>query len=116
MSTNPYALNRRQAIALIATAPLAKDVNTDLSRIGSRVYSEEGVAMFLACENLVPDGTSGNEAPAPSALNEKVASAFQRYAREWEHAHPDAPAGDVAKILEVIADKDFSSGGREPSL
>jgi hypothetical protein len=116
MSKNPYALNRRQALALIGTAALANDVNTNLARIGSRVYSEEGVAMFLACENLSTVGTSPDQTPAPSALNQKVASAFQRYTREWQHSHPDAPASDVAKILEVIADKDFSGGGREPSL
>ena len=116
MWTNPYALNRRQALALMGTAALAKDVNTDLAHIGTRVYSEEGVAMFLACENLATVGTSPDEAPAPSALNQKVASGFQRYAREWQHSHPDAVVGDVAKILEVIADKDFSDGGREPNL
>jgi len=116
MWTDPYTLNRRQALALLGTAALAKDVNTDLAQIGSRVYSEEGVAMFLACENLATVGNLPDEAPAPSALNQKVASAFQRYTREWQRLHPDAPVGDVAKILEVIADKDFSGGGREPSL
>jgi hypothetical protein len=95
----------------------ADNVAANLAHIGSRVYSEEGIAMFLACENLAAVETvPPNKVPVPSPLNQKVASAFQRYAQEWQHAHPDAPASDVAKILEFIADRDFASGGQEPSL
>ncbi len=91
-------------------------VSADLARLGAHVYSEEGIPMFLACENLAPIGTSPARPPSPSALNKKVASAFQRYAYEWQRVHPKAPASDVAKIVEVLADQDFADGGMESTL
>ena len=72
--------------------------------------------MFLACENLSPNHTLLAPLAPPSVLNKKVASAFQRYVDEWQHLHPEAPASDVAKIVEVLADQDFSKGGTERSL
>lgn len=89
---------------------------TDLSRIGAHVYSEEGIPMFLACENLADGGTSPGPAAAPSELNKKVDAAFRRYTREWQRQHPKASAEDVAKIVEFLADRDVTRGGMEPSL
>lgn len=137
MTVQKYPMmNRRQALAAIGIAmigdvespgnstvpatqlPSTADnrLNADLTSIGSRVYSEEGVPMFLACENVYQVGTSPKEEPSPSALSPKVASAFRRYVDEWEHMRPDAPASDVAKLLEFIADRDFAAGGVEASL
>ena len=88
-----------------------------LNRLGARVYSEEGIPMFLACENLGPNQTSPARAPVPpTPLNETVASAFHRYADEWQHTRPDAPVTDVAKIVELLAYRDFAAGGAEKSL
>ena len=119
-------INRRQAIVAIGVAALSgggsftvsgvdlpgatdDTLHADLARMGSRVYSEEGVPMFLACQNPAGHGT----APVPSALNRKVAAAFHRYTEEWQHIRPDAPASDVAKIIELLAERDFAKGGTE---
>jgi hypothetical protein len=88
----------------------------DLARLGGHVYSEEGIPMFLACENLAAGQTSRDRGTPPSALNEKIATAFHRYASEWQRMHPDAPAGDAAKIVELLAGRDFAAGGTERSL
>jgi hypothetical protein len=88
----------------------------DLSRIGAHVYSEEGIPMFLACENIAEGGPAPGVASAPSELNKKVGAAFARYAREWQRLHPKASAEDVAKIVEFLADRDVTSGGMESSL
>ena len=88
--------------------------SADLARVGAHTYSEEGIPMFLACENLAAKHTASER--VPSALNQKVASAFHRYTDEWHHIHPQAPASDVAKIVEVLADQDFAKGGTERSL
>ncbi len=72
--------------------------------------------MFLACENLAANQTSPELGRVPSPLNKKVSSAFHRYATEWEAIRPEAPATDVAKIVELLADRDFSAGGTETSL
>ncbi len=90
-------------------------MNADLARLGQHVYSDEGIPMFLACQDL---GASKATALSASSadLNRKVASAFHRYAAEWHRLHPDAPASEVAKIVEILADRDFQEGGREQSL
>ncbi len=94
-----------------------ESLSTALSRLGKRVYSEEGIPMFLACENLEPTQTSTERTPLPSTpLNEKVASAFHHYADEWQRTRPNAPATDVAKIVELLAYRDFAAGGAEQSL
>ena len=84
----------------------------DLSRLAGRVYSEEGIPMLLACENLVPSQSSF----VPTALNKNLSSAFIRDTNTYEHMNPDASAADIAKIIEMLADRDFSAGGIENSL
>lgn len=92
-------------------------LSTALNRLGARIYSEEGIPMFLVCENVVSNQTSRQRAPTPpTSLNEKVASAFRRYADEWQRIRPDAPATDVARIVELLAYRDFASGGNEKNL
>lgn len=123
-------LNRRSALAAIGFSlfggfeRLLKAVgssatpstSTDVARLASRTYSEEGVPMFLACENLAVTNTSTVSASPLSDLNRKLIAAFQRYVGEWRRVHPRAHASDVAKIVEFLADQDFSSGGVENSL
>src|SRR4051812_18805570 len=72
------------------------ELSKDLARLGARVYSEEGIPMLLVCENLAPDHAPGSQKPAAARLTESnriVASAFHRYAGEWERIKLDAPAG-----------------------
>lgn len=119
-------MKRREAIitlagaGLLAPAVLSADVPQEgaggelakgLERLATRVYSEEGIPMLLVCESV------GAEQPAPTSnLNQIVATAFRRYAGEWEQLHPNAPADDVNKIVEFLADRDFANGGKEKSL
>ncbi len=82
----------------------------DLARFGARAYSDEGIPVFLACENLT------GEAPAQiTAFNTTVAADFHRNAAAWQRIFPDAPDTDVSKVIEVLADRDFNRsnpGGR----
>ena len=92
-------------------------LSADLKRLDARIYSEEGIPMFLACENLGPNQTSPERVPVPpTPLNEKVASAFHQYSAQWQHSRPDAPVTDVAKIVELLAYRDFAAGGAEKTL
>lgn len=83
----------------------------DLARRSQRINSEEGIAMFLVCENVVPDKSSHEpEKVALTATNASVASSFQRNADAWLRMHPDAKFKDVAQIIEVLAYRDFTNG------
>lgn len=94
-----------------------ESLSTALNRLGQRVYSEEGIPMFLVCENLGSNRTSSERPPAAAtSLSEKVAFAFRRYAAEWQRLQPGAPATDVARIVELLAYRDFANGGTEKSL
>lgn len=92
------------------------NMRADLASLGKHVYSEEGIPMFLACINLSAPRTAHEQAQSPSALNQKVESAFQRYADGWQRMRPEAPASDVAKIIELLANRDFTAGGTERTL
>ena len=95
--------------------PVEQNLGAEMTRIGSRVYSEEGVPMFLACQNMAL--AQSTLAPAATAsLNRKVASAFSRYAKQYQQVKPDATAADVAKIIELLAERDFAAGGTETGL
>ena len=82
----------------------------DLARRSQRINSEEGIAMFLACEDLVPARSSHQPGVALTATNTAFASAFQRNSEAWLHMHPDAQYKDVAQIIEVLAYRDFTNG------
>ena len=92
---------------------LGDEVLRDLTRLGSRVYSEEGIAVFLACENLArrPDGAA-NALPPPTALNSSLAATFRKYAEVLPRVRPEVVEGDVAKLVELLADRDFTAGGK----
>lgn len=96
-----------------AADELGEQVLRDLTRLGSRVYSEEGIAVFLACENLVRRGDgSASALPAPEPLNIALAATFRRYAEVLPRVRADVTEGDVAKLVELLADRDFAAGGK----
>jgi len=121
-------MNRREAMLLFAAyvglgeslaaqgtlSAEEQKLQSELATLARRVYSEEGIPMFLACENLT--GAQPNSQTQPGKLNHNVATAFHRYAAEWQHMHPDAKVADVAKIVELLANRDFTAGGLETSL
>ena len=86
----------------------------DLARMASRADSEEGVPVFLACVNLVVDKSS-QRAPQGKVtkLNAVIVSEFRQNAAAWERIQPNSPDGDVGKLIQVLAERDFSSGGKE---
>ncbi|MFN2974413.1 hypothetical protein [Terriglobus aquaticus] len=85
-----------------------------MTRLSSRVYSEEGIPMILACEDLT---ASHPVAPLYSKpTNDRVAPAFQQYIEAWGRLHPDAPADDVAKLIELLSYRDFEHGGKDDNL
>lgn len=83
----------------------------DLARLAPRVYSEEGIPVFLACLNLVPARTTSQPAKvSPPAFSGELASTFERNAAAFQRIRPNAQAKDIAQIIEVLADRDFTSG------
>jgi hypothetical protein len=111
---------REQSVVHAGIAETPQDpverLRADLERLSGRVYSEEGIPMFLACEDLAADQTSPHAPFKATALNRDLASAFRRDSDAWLRIHPEAPVAEVAKILEVLADRDFASGGAEKTL
>jgi hypothetical protein len=84
----------------------------DLARLTPRANSEEGVPVFLACLNLVADKSTHKVPPVQlTPLNRTVAAEFRQVAAAWERIRPNSPASDVAEVIVVLADRDFSNGG-----
>ena len=90
-----------------------EQLEAEMTRLADRVYSEQGIPMILACENLVPRPSMSSSSKATSA---EFAPVFQRVVNVWERLRPAAPAADVASLVELLADRDFASGGRSAGL
>jgi hypothetical protein len=84
-----------------------------MARLATRVYSEEGIPMILACEDVTAKHPLS---PASRTMNHALAPAFETYVEAWERLHPEATAGDVAKLVELLAYRDFAGGGRDTQL
>lgn len=82
--------------------PVAKELIDDMMRLGLRQYSEVGIPMFLVAEDL-------RGAPPPaidSATHWHDVAALFAYRAAALHAHkPDLDARDVARLVEVFADR-----------
>ncbi len=86
----------------------------DLSRLAARDYSEEGIAVFLACENLAAAKDKKTEpAFVPSALNEQLAGEFNRYVRLLPQLRPEVTEADLATLVELLADRNLVAASRE---
>ena len=83
----------------------------DLARLAPRAYSEEGIPVFLACEDLVADRTSQKSAATLTPFNAALAADLRKNAEAWQRIHPHATDADVGKLIEVLADRDFVGGG-----
>lgn len=64
--------------------------------------------MFLVGENLA----AGSTATSPSGLNLQLAADFRAHAVLLEQVRPDAGPGDVAKLVEWLAERDFGTTSR----
>ena len=88
------------------------DLRDDLARMASpREYSEEGVPVFLACVDVVAEQAGKAVAPA-TPFSAQIARDLRRYGDAWRRLHPDAPEGDVAKLIQILADRDFAHGAQ----
>lgn len=77
----------------------------DLNRLGSRDYSEQGIAVILACENV--------PAPVdfrPLTENSVLSARFRESADLLSAVRTDLAEADVAAIVEALADRDFNAG------
>lgn len=85
---------------------LGKRLLEDLARLKQRVYSEEGIEMFLVCEDLTRIAPPGI---APDALSVALATDLRQHAEALARVRPGATPSDVANIVEVLAERDFGA-------
>ena len=97
-----------------AEQSLDEHLRRELAAMASREDSEEGVPVLLACINQVADIRTHKVPPAKlTPWNASVAVAMRENAAAWQRNWPDAPAGDVAHLIQVLAERDFAAGGLE---
>jgi len=77
----------------------------DMERLGRRPYAEIGVPMFLVAEDLT-DAAKDRNAADPVAGAE-LAALFAQAATALKRRKPELTAGDIARLVEVIADRHF---------
>lgn len=82
----------------------------DFDRTRSRTYSEDGVPVFLVCENLAsavapPRGASRRL----EGLDTRLAARFRRCAAVLARFRPGGTEDDVGKVVEVLAERDFGT-------
>lgn len=83
------------------------DLRDDLARMGApREDSETGVPVIIACVDVVARQTGKPGAPA-TAFSAQFAADLRRYGDAWHRLHPDAKEGDVARLIQILAERDF---------
>lgn len=90
------------ALAPKPADPFAEDLIADMMRLGLRQYSEVGVPMFLVAENLRDPPPAESRLPAHW---QDIASLFEHRAGLLRSHKPDLDARDVARLVEVFADR-----------
>jgi len=110
-------MNRRNALlAMSATAlgglrarqRLDDGLRKDFARLASREYSEEGVPVFLACDDLVAKQACLKQHPVQlTPFNAALSSEFRQNAEAYLRIKPDAGPLDVGKVIELMTDRDF---------
>ncbi len=114
--------HQKQSIASSGSGPLAaagdpveQSLREDVARLGSRAYSDEGIPVFLACEDWVAAKIHRSAAPS-SALSQTVALNLRKNGEAWLRIFPAAPDSDISKVIEILAERDFGRGGRGGKL
>lgn len=83
------------------------DMREDLARMAApREDSEVGVPVIIACVDVAAKKAGNPGAPA-NAFSAKLAADLRRYGDEWQRLHPDAKEGDVARLIQILAERDF---------
>lgn len=110
-----------QALLSLAAAPLGAEEGADpapavspaellvdeLSRIEARAYSEEGIPMFLAGEDLAGGNDGVPDGFVPAALNGQLAEAYRDYAALLPGLERPMSEYDAANLVELLALRDF---------
>lgn len=75
----------------------------DMERLGQRPYAEIGVPMFLVAEDLSQEqSTTAKKRGEP-----ELALLFAQAAEALQRRKPDIGPSDVARLVEVMADRYF---------
>ena len=106
LSCAPLRKGDSRRVAEPDQALLAKKLQHDLSLLAKRNYAEEGIPMFLVCENLASKNRSSAD-PAHHTEGIALATELRRNAAAFALIQPNATEGDAPKIMEVIAERDF---------
>ena len=83
-----------------------EDVYSEFERMEMRYYTQEGVAVFLACENLA-DTDSDSYGYEPGPLNAEIESQLLDHANILLASDVEPPESDVAQIVQLLAERDF---------
>lgn len=83
----------------------------ELNRLEARAYSEEGIPVFLACENLAGKTTGVPAGFTPGPMNAELAQAYRSYAALLPGLERERTEYDAAEIVELLAERDFNAGG-----
>jgi hypothetical protein len=85
----------------------ARQLRQEFDRVGRRAYSEEGIPVFLVGENLAASrGTSAGQV-LPDSPAAELASTLRESADALAQVVPNLTEADVAKLIEVLAARDF---------
>ncbi len=84
----------------------AEDLRREFERMEMRYYTQEGVAVFLACENLA-DPESALSGFEPGPLNAEIESQLLDHANMLLSSGDEPPETDVAQIVQLLAERDF---------
>lgn len=101
-ATAHAALKEAQPAPDIAQQSLDEQLRKDLT---PREYSEEGVPVLLACEDL------RSKAAATTPYNASLAHQMHANGDAMLRIRPDVKADDVALVMEVLAARDFRNAG-----
>ena len=92
----------------------AAALEQDLARRSQRIDSEQGIPMFLVCEDLTGGGGSLGAGPDGPGEKRALAEAFQDTAEAFLQLQPDATEEDVPKVMEILAARDFGETDSRP--
>lgn len=88
------------------------DLRDLVARMGApREDSEVGVPVFLACVDVVAEKAGKSGAPS-NAFSAQIAADLRHFGDEWLRLHPDAKEEEVARLIQILAARDFVQGAQ----
>ena len=94
------------------TEAIDNRLSRDIARMAFRADSEEGVPVLLACINQVVDKRTNKIPPTKlKPWNAQIAAELRQDAAAWQRIRPNCPASDVAHLVQIVAERDLSTGG-----